>query len=95
MADRIKQTYPGQDARAIYERLVAQLGEVAQTWGLHLDRDDEALTGRVHKRGMVDVRFSVAGETLAADLDFGMLMPKAIREKVRVELDRRLGALFA
>jgi len=95
MADQIEHRFPGHGAREIYERLVAQLGSVAREYGLKLDTDDAGLKGRVHRKGMVDVQFAALEEKLSAQLDFGMLMPKSIREKVRSELEKRLGGLFA
>jgi len=95
MADKLEQRFPGHGANEIFDRLVAQLGTVAKEYGLRLDADPASLKGRVHRMGAVDVKFAVAGELLSADLDFGMLVPKSIREKIRTELDRRLAGLFS
>lgn len=95
MADKLEQRFPGHGATEIFDRLVAQLETVAREYGLKLDSDPAALKGRVHRMGAVDVKFAVKEELLAADLDFGMLVPRSIREKIRAELDRRLGGLFS
>ncbi len=95
MAERIEQRFNGHGANEIYERLVDQLGIVAKEYGLKLDADPATRAGRVHRKGMVDVKFAVVEELLTADLDFGMLIPKSIRERVRTELEQRLGSLFA
>ena len=95
MAETIEHRFPGHGAREIYDRLVAQLGAVASEYGLKLDTDEAGLKGRVHRKGMVDVHFAALEERLAADVDFGMLIPRSIREKVRSELEKRLGGLFS
>ena len=95
MADKLEQRFPGHDAREIFDRLVAQLATVAKEYSLRLETDPGSLKGRVHRMGAVDVKFAVAEELLTADLDFGMLVPKSIREKIRNELDQRLGGLFS
>lgn len=95
MAEKIEHRFPGRGAAEIYDRLVAELDQVAGSYGLRLDTDPTKRSGRVHKRGMVDVSFAVGDERLSADLDFGMLLPRPIREKVRAELEKRLGSLFA
>ncbi len=95
MAEKLEQRFPGHGGREIFDRLVEQLGTVAKEYGLKLDADPAALKGRVHRMGAVDVKFAVVDELLSADLDFGMLVPRSIREKIRTELGSRLGGLFS
>lgn len=94
MADNLEYAFPKHGAAEIYGRLVEQLGAVAREYGLKLETDDAALKGRVHRKGMIDVHFAALEEKLSAKVDFGMLIPKSIREKVRSELEKRLGGLF-
>lgn len=95
MAEKMEKRFPGHADREIYQRLVTGLADVAKQYALKLDTDDEALQGRIHRLGAVDVKFAVAQEALSATLDFGMLIPKSIRQKIKDELDRRLDDLFA
>ena len=72
-----------------------ELASVFAQYGLKLDADPASLKGRVHRMGAVDVKFAVVDDLLSADLDFGMLVPKSLREKIRSELSKRLGSLFS
>lgn len=94
MAEKLQRSFPGHADTEIFDRLVSGLGEVAREYGLKLDADPAKRKGRVHRMGAIDVKFEVAGDRLDADLDFGMLIPRSIREKVKEELGRRLDSLF-
>ena len=94
MAEKMEWSFPGKGDREIFDRLTQQLAAVAKEYGLKVDADAGSLKGRVHRMGAIDVKFDVVGEKLNALLDFGMLVPRPIREKVTAELGRRLGALF-
>lgn len=94
MAEKMERHFPGHGEREIFEKLVEGLADVARDYSLKLDTDDDALEGRIHKRGIVDVHFGVEGDALSATLDFGMLIPKSIRQKIKEELGHRLDNLF-
>jgi hypothetical protein len=93
-AEKLERTYPGHEARQIYEALLVKLGEVAAHYKLKVDTDPNALSIRVHRPG-ADVKARVLGETLDVNLDFGWIVPGAIRQRVKDELAQRLDGLFA
>lgn len=94
MAEKMERRFPGHDEREIFDRLVEGLSDVAKQFALKLDTDQEAMKGRIHRLGAIDVKFDVVEDALSATLDFGMLIPRKIREKIKEELDRRLDTLF-
>ena len=92
-AEKLERTYPGRDSRQIYEALLGRLGEVAAHYKLKVEGDPGALKIRVHRPG-ADVHAHVIGEKLDVNMDFGWIVPGAIRQRVKDELAQRLDTLF-
>jgi hypothetical protein len=93
-AERIERTYPGHEPRQIYETLLVRLGEVATHYKLKIEGDPQELSIRVHRPG-ADMKARVIGQTLDINMDFGWIVPGAIRQRVKDELAQRLDTLFA
>lgn len=93
MADKMERRFPGHGEREIFDKLVVRLTEIATHYGLKVESDPQSLSGRVHRTG-ANVKFDVKGDALHMLFDFGMLIPKPIRERVKDEIGKRLETLF-
>jgi hypothetical protein len=91
---QIKRTYPGKSAGEIYGRVDAVMERIAQKLSLDYHRDGKTKSGKVSKMGVTG-SYLVRGEEVVVDLKFPMLIPGSMREKVTVDIERKLDELFA
>jgi hypothetical protein len=87
-------SYAGKTPQEIFEATRKTIDEIAGKYSLKHDVDTGRLQGKVARTG-VSGSYRVAGERLALELDFSMLVPGAIRQRVADEVQGRLAKLFA
>jgi hypothetical protein len=91
---QIKRTYPGKSTDEIYGKVDEVMQRIAQKLSLDYHRDGKTKSGKVSKMGVTG-SYLVRGEEVVVDLKFPMLIPGSMREKVTVDIERKLDELFA
>ncbi|MFT3917804.1 MAG: polyhydroxyalkanoic acid system family protein [Anaeromyxobacteraceae bacterium] len=89
----IKKTYPGKSAHAIYEKVDAEMGRIAEKYSLDYESDEAKRTGKVSKMGATGTYACHDGH-VEVHLKFPMLMPGSMRQKVQEDIDKKLTGLF-
>jgi hypothetical protein len=90
---KTERSFPGKSAQEIYQATKKLIDDLSGKYGLKHAGDDAKLGGTVKRTG-VDGNYQAAGDKMTINLDFGFLIPGALREKVQTEVDRQLGKLF-
>jgi hypothetical protein len=93
-AQRVEREFPGKTSQEIFDRAARSIDEIAGRYSLKHRPEPAALSGQVSRAG-VEGRYRVLGERLTLDLDFSFLIPGPIRQRVREEVEARLGTLFS
>ena len=91
---KTERSYPGKSAQEIYQATKKVIDTLAGKYGLKHEGNDQGMTGTVKRTG-VDGNYKAAGDKITIALDFGFLIPGAIREKVQTEVTKQLDQLFA
>lgn len=94
MHHRIHRKYPGKTAAEIFEKVDEAMHQVAAKLSLQYEHDVQAKTGRVHKMGVTGT-YAVRDEEVEVDIKFPMLVPRAMRNRVEDDINRKLDGLFA
>jgi hypothetical protein len=92
--ETFERSYPGKTPQQIFEAARKTIDEVATRHSLDHHVDAAKLEGKVARVGAKG-SYRVAGEKLTLDLEFGMLVPGAIRKRVAEEVAGSLDKLFA
>jgi hypothetical protein len=88
-----ERSYSGKSPQEIFEATRKTIDEIAGRYSLDHKTDAGKLTGKVSRLG-VNGGYQVAGEKLSLELEFGMLIPGAIRKRVADEVQGKLERLF-
>ncbi len=91
---QITRKYPGKMTGEIYEKVDAVMERLAQKLSLAYHRDGQSYTGKVSKMGITGT-YQVKGEEVTVSLNFPMLIPGSMKQKVTEDIERRLDGLFA
>lgn len=90
---KTERSYAGRNAQEIYQATKQVLDGLAGRYGLKHQGDDKSLTGTVARLG-IDGKYRAAGDKITLELDFGFLIPGAVRHRVQEEVTRHLDKLF-
>jgi hypothetical protein len=88
-----ERSYPGKQPQEIFEATRKTIEDIASRYSLKHDVDAARLSGKVARTG-VSGSYQAAGEKISLELDFGMLVPGAIRKRVADEVQAKLEKLF-
>lgn len=90
---KTERTFAGKNAAEIYQATKKVIEDLAGKYSLKHQADDQKLSGTVKQIG-VNGSYQASSEKVAITLEYGMLIPGSIRDKVQAEVTRQLDKLF-